>query len=216
MAASSSINRVVGIGMAKTGTTTLGSCLEILGFGPHKGYDPVLREARKKPGGIERILKAADGYRCFEDSPWYHVYREMDQRFPGSKFILTLRKDSMTHAKSSWNHGVRGGTRRGTYTEEYLSEKIRLYDKHTADVHEYFKDRPEDLLVICWEKGDGWEKLCPFLGVPVPNIPIPHANKGRYSERSAWWLRRLEGSAVFMYLLRIKRALGNCRVKVWG
>jgi hypothetical protein len=213
---SSEINRVVGVGMSKTGTTTLADCFEILGFTPHKGYDPTLRAARKKPGGVEKILKTAERYRSFEDSPWFHVYRELDQRFPGSKFILTVRRDSMTHAKSSWNHGVRGGTRRGASTEEYLQEKIRVYEQHNAGVREYFKDRPDDLLVICWENGDGWEKLCPFLGVPVPGVPIPHSNQGRYSERSAAWVRRFEGSTPFMYLLRLKRALVTFRTKVWG
>jgi hypothetical protein len=24
--------------------------------------------------------------------------------------------------------------------------------------------------------GDGWEKLCPFLGFPVPETPFPRAN----------------------------------------
>lgn len=215
MVQSTHINRVFGIGMSKTGTTTLASCLEVLGFGPHKSYDPTLKAALKEPGGIERILKVAERYRSFEDSPWCHVYRQLDERFPGSKFILTLRKDSLTHAKSSWNHGVRGGTRRGTYTEEYAKKKIRVYEKHNADVREYFKDRPQDLLVLCWENGDGWELLCPFLGVPVPDIPIPHDNRGRYSEKSAAWFRALEGTSLFMSLLRLKHRLVTYRLKMW-
>jgi hypothetical protein len=26
-------------------------------------------------------------------------------------------------------------------------------------------------------EGDGWEKLCPFLGVPVPSVPFPHLHR---------------------------------------
>jgi Sulfotransferase domain len=33
---------------------------------------------------------------------------------------------------------------------------------------------PERLLV--YEVGDGWEPLCRFLGVPVPDEPFPHVN----------------------------------------
>jgi len=33
---------------------------------------------------------------------------------------------------------------------------------------------PERLLV--WEVTDGWGPLCEFLGVPVPDGPLPHAN----------------------------------------
>ena len=38
--------------------------------------------------------------------------------------------------------------------------------------------RPDDLLVldICGGRA-GWEVLCPFLGVPVPNTPFPNANR---------------------------------------
>lgn len=33
---------------------------------------------------------------------------------------------------------------------------------------------PERLLV--YESGEGWERLCGFLGVPVPQTPYPHVN----------------------------------------
>ena len=33
---------------------------------------------------------------------------------------------------------------------------------------------PERLLV--WEVGEGWGPLCEFLGVDVPDEPLPHAN----------------------------------------
>ena len=33
---------------------------------------------------------------------------------------------------------------------------------------------PERLLV--WEVTEGWEPLCEFLGVDVPDEPLPHAN----------------------------------------
>jgi hypothetical protein len=33
---------------------------------------------------------------------------------------------------------------------------------------------PERLLV--WEVGEGWQPLCDFLEVPVPDGPLPHAN----------------------------------------
>ncbi len=56
---------------------------------------------------------------------------------------------------------------------------LDFYNKHVEDVTGYFKDRPEKLLIICWENGDGWEKLSSFLGVDCPNIPLPHTNKRR-------------------------------------
>lgn len=173
--------KIFGVGMSKTGTTTLARCFEILGLGPHKSYDYQLKHKLLEEKNLDYVLAQADNYRTFEDSPWYHIYRELDQRYPGSKFILTVRKDSLTHAKSSWAHGVRRGLRSGGIDPKYLEEKVRIYEEHNNGVLEYFKDRPNDLLVLCWENGDGWEKLCSFLEVPVPkDQPIPHSNQGRY------------------------------------
>lgn len=175
--------KVFGVGMSKTGTTTLGTCLELLGYQPHIGFEPQLKKWLESGGDVERILKLAESYQAFEDSPWYHIYRELDVRFPGSKFVLTVRRDTLTHAKSSWAHGVRRGQRTGAPTKEYLEEKSRIYEAHNNAVREYFRDRPNDLLVMCWEKGDGWKELCDFLGEPIPDAPIPHANQGRYAAR---------------------------------
>jgi len=30
------------------------------------------------------------------------------------------------------------------------------------------------LLVVCWENGDGWDKLCSFLNKRKPDEPFPH------------------------------------------
>ena len=40
---------------------------------------------------------------------------------------------------------------------------------------DYFRDYPENFLVLDIAKGDGWDKLCPFLGVDVPDLKFPHA-----------------------------------------
>ncbi len=180
--------RVFGIGMSKTGTTTLGSCLEILGFTPHIGFEPQLKRWVERGGDVEKVLRFAERFRSFEDSPWYLVYEALDQRFPGSKFVLTVRKNSTVHATSSWHHGARRGVRQGPPTDEYMKEKIRIYEEHNRRVQAYFRNRPDDLLVICWEDGDGWEKLCRFLSVPVPSVPIPHCNQGRYRPKLPVWI----------------------------
>jgi hypothetical protein len=44
-------------------------------------------------------------------------------------------------------------------------------------VHDYFRERPDDLLVLNICAGEGWERLCPFLGQDVPGIPFPWANR---------------------------------------
>ena len=48
---------------------------------------------------------------------------------------------------------------------------------------------PADRLLV-WEVTEGWEPLCEFLGVPVPDQPMPHAND------RATFLGRVIGGAV--------------------
>jgi len=53
------------------------------------------------------------------------------------------------------------------------------YDRFVSAVLEHFRDRPGKLLVMNVTAGDGWEKLCPFLDTPIPDIPFPKANVTR-------------------------------------
>jgi len=45
---------------------------------------------------------------------------------------------------------------------------------HVAEVKDYFKDRPEDLLIIDVCSGEGFAQLAPFLGAAIPAEPFPH------------------------------------------
>lgn len=51
---------------------------------------------------------------------------------------------------------------------------IRAYQRHHDDVRRYFSKRPSDLLEMNLVGGDGWETLCPFLGLDRPAAPFPH------------------------------------------
>ena len=64
---------------------------------------------------------------------------------------------------------------------------VEVYRKHIADVKEYFKNRPDDLLVIDVTSGDGWEKLCNFLEKEIPRKAFPHVNKGMDSGMSKFF-----------------------------
>ena len=55
----------------------------------------------------------------------------------------------------------------------------QVFEEHNAAVLSYFKDRPGDLLVMDLEGGDGWTKLCPFVGAPVPGKSFERANSAR-------------------------------------
>jgi hypothetical protein len=64
---------------------------------------------------------------------------------------------------------------------------LTRYNAHNRAVLEYFRDRPEALLVMNFERGAGWDELCGFLGKPRPQQPFPHANQA--SRRDRPWPR---------------------------
>jgi hypothetical protein len=174
--------KIVGVGLGKSGTTTLAKCLHHLGF-RHRSFNRDIYDIYAR-GDMKRILEIVEAYESFDDYPWPLLYREIDKRYPGSKFILTVRKDPETWLRSLEKNVMRRVERTriwhifGMEKGKFDAEKARRrYLRHNEEVRAYFKDRPNDFLEICWENGDGWEKLAPFLGVPVPSEPIPQANK---------------------------------------
>jgi hypothetical protein len=171
--------KVIGIGFHKTGTTSLREALETLGYkvtGPDWVENPNIGT---EVYGLARDLLRS--YDAVQDNPWPIIFREIDQWYPGSKFVLTIRPtDSWirstvkyfgteTTPMREWIYGV--GCPLGN-EETY----IRRYDAHNREVLEYFRDRPGDLLVMDITHGAGWNRLCTFLGQPTPSAPFPHAN----------------------------------------
>jgi len=45
---------------------------------------------------------------------------------------------------------------------------------HENTVKQYFAGQPDKLLVLDIIKGEGYDKLCPFLGLDVLDKPFPH------------------------------------------
>ena len=179
--------KVFGIGLPKTGTTSLGYCFRRLGF-KHRTFDMDLA-LKVKRNQVNEALREAERFEAFEDWPWFAIYRELDQRFPNSKFILTLRKDTATYVASLKGHHDREGIRNEDFVKphwwdgvfgvepanwDYEKSALR-YERHNREVLEYFGDRVgEDLLVVSWEKGDGWAELSRFLNKRAPDEPFPH------------------------------------------
>lgn len=176
-------SKVFGIGLNKTGTTTLCQCGRILGL-RCTGYNKTLLEDIVYRNDISRIIHEVDNYDLFEDWPWPLIYQRLDQLFPGSKFILTVRSSEDKWIESLKNHSMQHPTihcRKLAYgfdfPHNHEKEHIEFYRRHNDSVRLYFDGRSKDFLEICWENGDGWEKLCNFLGYDLPDVPLPHANK---------------------------------------
>ncbi|WP_232327628.1 sulfotransferase family protein [Herbidospora yilanensis] len=66
---------------------------------------------------------------------------------------------------------------------------IEVFLRHNEEVKAAV---PADRLLV-YECREGWEPLCRFLGVPVPDVPFPHVNdRTQFNRRRPWReLRRL-------------------------
>jgi len=168
------------IGFHKTGTKSLATALSKLGYsitGPNG-----VKDSKIDQNVYTMAHKLVKKFDAFQDNPWPIIYKEMDKSYPGSKFILTLR-DTNSWIKSIVSHFGRRKTpmRKWIYGVGFPKGNeniyIRKYENHNKEVRTYFKNRPNDLLILDLTKGEGWEKLCPFLGKEIPNIPFPHRNK---------------------------------------
>ncbi len=81
--------KVFCIGFHKTGTTSLELALKKLGYrvtGSFGTKDPAIADKVH-----EMAYATVENFDAFEDNPWPILYKELDERFPGSKFILTRR-----------------------------------------------------------------------------------------------------------------------------
>lgn len=177
--------KVFGIGFHKTGTTTLEYALIELGY-KVCGFKGDLVTPLSE-GKLEAIEPFLEEYDAFQDDPWQVLYKELDERCPGSKFILTFREEnswmeSMSHYFNTQDHPVREFIYGKGFGYPKGNETVyrKRYSSHIHDVRNYFKDRPNDFLEVSWAEGDGWDKLCSFLGKEKPTTSFPHKNKTYY------------------------------------
>jgi len=186
--------KVFCVGFQKTGTKSLHTAFKALGFRSEHGIvinsprgvfiDPPLTMEKVLPVALARVPHAD----VFSDNPWPLLYKELDRRFPNSKFILSVR-DPGTWIKSmlghfadkpndllQWIYGV-------PYPEGNAARCTEVFAAHNQAVRNHFRDRPDALLEIDLEVDAGWEPLCRFLDCPLHRTPFPHVNTAADRER---------------------------------
>jgi len=178
--------KIFGIGLSRTGTSSLAKALEIMGY---KTRDfPGKDMSRYIPGDLSSIdSDLLENYEALTDTPIPSFYKQLDTKYPGSKFILTVRDmDSwLLSCKKHFTVNHEKKTSQALNQAHYELYQCTVFDEKkfrkgyehfVKDVSSYFKGRKQDLLVINICAGEGWEKLCPFLNKPVPDVPFPDTN----------------------------------------
>ncbi len=178
---------IFGIGLSKTGTTSLFVALHLLGYRAGT-FRHLMRLGLADwfKGSFERDYLAE--YDALTDLPIGLYYPELDKRYPNSKFILTTRSlepwiksisaQFVKHPDPA--PGFIRDVRLATYGATSCSDvRYRhVYETHSRDAIAYFRDRPGTLLQIDILAGDGWKDVCPFLGQPIPTQAFPHVQPG--------------------------------------
>lgn len=206
--------QVIGAGFGRTGTMSTRAALLELGFRPcyHMKIAYVhfwhmwfwVRAGKGRPVDFRRFFRI---YRAVVDWPASEFYREIHEAFPEARIILNVRDPEQWYASlydTIWAvqphfpwwfpRAVRklhdiiiwGGRFHGRFTDR--AHAIRCYLEHI----EFVKSNvPADKLLV-FDVKDGWESLCGFLEVPVPNDkPFPRLNDRRYFRRLILLLRIL-------------------------
>lgn len=215
--------KVIGSGFGRTGTLSLKKALEEIGYGPCYHMEEVLKRpshialwqqaANGQP--VEWQALFAD-FQATVDFPASVIYKELLALYPEAKVIHTVRDPQRwydsTYAtiyqakdlfpawllktvpflrgfidlqnKLIWNSLFEGQF-------ENRPRMIDIFQEYTEEVK---RTVPPDRLLIFQVK-DGWQPLCQFLDVPVPDVPFPHVND------TATMLRRFQITNVVSYLV---------------
>lgn len=179
--------KIFGIGLNKTGTTSLGNFFELLGYTHY--CKSSYKNIEKIKNKINEIYDLVEKYDMFEDWPWPLIYEKIYFKYPKSKFILTIRKTADDWFDSLLRHSKRSGPTKqrfhvyGHYNPNQKNKKdhIDIYNKHFTDVINFFnRNDPSRLLIININDNNKEKKLYNFIGLPFNKnnyIKFPHRNK---------------------------------------
>ncbi len=193
--------RVIGSGFGRTGTMTTKQALETLGFGPCHHMVEIIEHPEQMvhwkalaAGQSVDWNAVFDGYASQVDWPGARVWEQSAAAFPDAKVIHTERPEEAWWNSFSGTIGKFFAVFRELDLPPHIMDQFETMDKLIVqDVFGKATDResalaayrannqrvrelipPERLLVF--HVADGWEPLCNFLGVPVPDEPFPHSH----------------------------------------
>lgn len=196
---------VIGAGYGRTGTASLKRALEMLGFGPCHHMSEVLKRPETAAGwaaaltGDDTVLPwLLSGYRATLDLPSCLLWRELSDRYPLARVVLTVREprqwyrsaratilrqdrtdragrladaggDGLVEALSTLSAAM---ATRGFRRDLSEAETIATFQRHNDSVRAGVEERR----LLVYEVEQGWPPLCEFLGVNVPTSPFPRGN----------------------------------------
>ena len=192
--------KLIGAGFGRTGTLSLKFALEKLGLAPcyhmmevlaHKDFREYWASAARGETPDWDVI--FDGYQATVDWPGATYWKELAEYYPDAKVLLSVRGGEGWY-KSVMNtiYGAENRARFEVLPADHprrvmidrifkttfdgqIEDKdhaISVFNKHNELVKETI---PADRLLV-YEVGSGWDPICEFLGVPVPDEAYPNSN----------------------------------------
>ncbi|EED36643.1 conserved hypothetical protein [Luminiphilus syltensis NOR5-1B] len=188
--------QIIGSGFGRTGTMSLKTALEQLGFpcyhmlecfpqGP--AHWKMWEQALQGNPDWEAIF---DGFTATVDFPANTSFAELAEAYPDAKVIHTVRDPEKWFTSTQntifgkeWIKFLpssEAGPFMSATINNYFDDRMHDHDHLIKRFHEHTERvkatiAPERLLVF--EVAQGWEPLCEFLGVPVPDGEFPNINE---------------------------------------
>jgi len=186
--------KVIGTGLGRTGTLSLKVALEQLGFGPCHHMVEVFMHPETTPLWVAAGAGNPDweaifaGYRAVVDYPGCRFWRELMDYYPDAKLVHSTRDPARWFESTQATIFGPGSPAAAPpepmrpFLEVVTGEFAgRMHDRDF--MIEYFERHTEAVLaaapkgrLLVFEAAQGWEPLCAFLGVPVPDRPFPREN----------------------------------------
>jgi hypothetical protein len=192
---------VIGAGFGRTGTLSLKAALEQLGFGPCHHMAEILAKPRQLPlwtaaarGETVDWEEVLEGYLATVDWPSACFWRELAATWPTAKVVLSTRDADAWYA-SFENTILRVIGAMDKIADPHIRATVEMGGRligdnvfhgraddpdHAKAVFRAHHERvraaiPAERLLV-FEVGEGWQPLCAFLEVPVPEAPFPNLN----------------------------------------
>ena len=188
----------IGAGFGRTGTYSLKAALEHLGFGPCHHMSKVIDDPRQVEAWSEVAAGRPDydaifaGFRSAVDFPVSAYWQDVLGAMPDAKVILShrdaedwygsfsqtilpliLEKEAWPKNAVPWFAMIEkvniGKALGGRTDREGILKAYRANEAAARDLEAQGK-------ALVFSARDGWEPLCRFLGVAVPNAPFPKTN----------------------------------------
>lgn len=188
--------RVIAAGLGRNATLSMKFALEALGFGRcHHMTEVFAAERRQVPLWLEASQGRPswdaifDGFGSTSDYPSATYWREIAAHYCDAKVVLTTRNphdwfDSVSATiLSPWMQQAHAETPLGALMEAAIRDPIGGDVADRVFLTNWYRERNSAVIagiaadrLLYFDVRAGWEPLCRFLGVPVPDLPFPRVN----------------------------------------